>query len=93
MRLFAEGGEAVVEVADRGPGLDPADMERVFLPFHRSEPARTLDVGGLGLGLSVSRSVARAHGGDVRLRAGGPGLVAVLRLPLPAAAAPGRGGR
>lgn len=48
---------------------------------------------GWGLGLSVSRSVARAHGGDVRLRAGGPGLVAVLRLPLPAAAAPGRGGR
>ncbi|MHB8285848.1 MAG: ATP-binding protein, partial [Caulobacteraceae bacterium] len=82
VRLYVEGGEAVAEVADTGPGLPESEMERVFLPFYRSVSARTLDKGGIGLGLAVSRSIARAHGGDVRLRRGEDGLVAQLRLPL-----------
>lgn len=86
VRLTAPDGHAVVQVADDGPGLSPEDMERVFKPFYRSEAARTLDVGGVGLGLSISRSIARAHGGDVRLTPGigaQPGLTVELRLPLP----------
>jgi signal transduction histidine kinase len=82
--LSTRDGEAVVEIADSGPGLSPAELERVFQPFYRSEPARTLEVGGVGLGLSLSRSIARAHGGEVELRPGAPGLIATLRLPLPA---------
>jgi signal transduction histidine kinase len=85
VRLFEEKGEAVVEIADQGPGLTPAEMARVFEPFYRAEAARTLDGSGVGLGLAVARSIARAHGGDVTLSSPGKGLVARVSLPLPAA--------
>jgi len=54
----------------------------VFDPFVRLEGSRSRETGGAGLGLAIARSIARAHGGDVRLenRAGG-GLRAVLNLP------------
>jgi signal transduction histidine kinase len=86
VRMFTEGDEAVTEISDTGPGLPADELERVFLPFYRAAPSRTLDKGGIGLGLAVSRSIARAHGGDVRLRGGEQGLVAELRLPLAKAA-------
>ena len=82
--LRREGGEAVIEVADEGPGLAPAELERVFEPFYRTEGSRNRDTGGVGLGLAVARSIARAHGGDLVLRARERGLLAVTRLPLPA---------
>ena len=44
-------------------------MDRVFEPFYRREPSRSRETGGIGLGLAVVRSVARAHGGDADLRA------------------------
>ena len=80
--LSRAGDEAVVRIADDGPGLAPLDLERVFEPFYRAEPSRNRDSGGIGLGLSVARSVARAHGGDVTLQASGRGLTALVRLPL-----------
>ncbi len=80
--LFRDGEEAVVEVQDDGPGLSTGELERVFQAFYRAESARTLDGSGVGLGLAVARSLARAHGGDVSLRSGGKGLVAQVRLPL-----------
>ena len=63
------GGEVVV--ADRGPGIDPADQARVFDRFYRSDAARTLS--GSGLGLSIVRETAERHGGTafVRRREGG----------------------
>jgi len=83
VRVFTEGDDSITEVADSGPGLADEELERVFLPFYRAAQARTLNEGGIGLGLAVSRSIARAHGGDVRLfKNGGEGLVAQLRLPL-----------
>lgn len=82
VRLYVEGGEAVAEVADDGPGLSPDEIERVFLPFYRGDEARGMNKGGIGLGLAVSRSIARAHGGDVRLASNGQGLKAQLRLPI-----------
>jgi two-component system OmpR family sensor kinase len=83
VRVFTEGDDSITEVADSGPGLADDELERVFLPFYRAALARTLHKGGIGLGLAVSRSIARAHGGDVRLyKNGGEGLVAQLRLPL-----------
>ncbi len=85
--LHRDEAEAVVEVADSGPGLPASELERVFLPFYRAEAARSLDKGGIGLGLAVSRSIARAHGGDVRLANTGSGLVAQVRIPLAAEAA------
>ncbi|WP_374574349.1 ATP-binding protein [Phenylobacterium sp.] len=81
--LRIEGGDAVVEVADNGPGLPPHDLERVFEPFYRSEASRNRETGGIGLGLAVVRSIARAHGGDATMhnRPGG-GLICRVRLPL-----------
>jgi signal transduction histidine kinase len=85
-RLFARQGEAVVEIRDQGPGLPQRELERVFLPFYRPDTARNLDVGRVGLGLAVARSIARAHGGDLVLQSGPVGLTAVTRLPLARAA-------
>ncbi|WP_421934458.1 ATP-binding protein [Phenylobacterium sp.] len=82
VRVFQSDGHAVVEIADDGPGLAASELERVFQPFYRAEAARTLDRGGVGLGLAVARSIARAHGGDVVLVSSASGLVARVRLPL-----------
>jgi signal transduction histidine kinase len=82
LRMRAAGGEAVIEIEDRGPGVPTREIERVFEPFYRSDRARNLDRGGVGLGLAVARSAARAHGGDVALQTGAEGLVAVVTLPL-----------
>jgi signal transduction histidine kinase len=66
-RVRADGRLAVIEIDDVGPGIPPAELDRVFEPFFRSEPSRNRETGGIGLGLAVVRSVARAHGGDVTL--------------------------
>jgi len=82
-RVFTEGGEAVIDIEDDGPGIPAGELERVFEPFYRGEPSRSRETGGAGLGLAVVRSIARAHGGDVALitRPGG-GLTARVTLPL-----------
>uniref|UniRef100_B0T1F9 histidine kinase n=1 Tax=Caulobacter sp. (strain K31) TaxID=366602 RepID=B0T1F9_CAUSK len=66
-RVRAEGRLAVIEIDDNGPGIVASELDRVFEPFFRSEPSRNRETGGIGLGLAVVRSVARAHGGDVTL--------------------------
>jgi len=86
VRLFPEHNEIVAEITDHGPGLADSDLDRVFLPFYRSAEARNSGRQGVGLGLSVSRSTVRAHGGDIRLRRGQTGLVAEVRLPMAARA-------
>ena len=84
-RVTHEDDHAVVEIADEGPGVPAADLERVFQPFYRAEAARTLTENGVGLGLAVARSIARAHGGDVVLEPRTPkGLTARVTLPLAA---------
>lgn len=83
VRVDAADGAACVEVEDDGPGIPEEQRERVFEPFHRGERSRSRATGGTGLGLAVVRSIARAHGGDVRLgEAHDGGLRAELRLPL-----------
>lgn len=83
VRAFAEAGRATVLVEDRGPGLADDELETVFEPFRRGERSRSRETGGAGLGLTVARQAARAHGGDVTL-ANRPegGLSARLNLPL-----------
>lgn len=82
IRLWTEGDDAVIEIADEGPGLSEREIERVFEPFYRAEAARTLDGGGVGLGLAVARSIARAHGGELTLRSTPNGLIATAHIPL-----------
>jgi signal transduction histidine kinase len=74
--------ELLICVQDSGPGIDPAEVDKVFEPFYRIEGSRSRETGGTGLGLAIARQIARAHGGDVTLtnRSGG-GLEARLRLP------------
>ena len=59
--------DLVIEVTDSGPGIPADALERVFDPFYRLEESRSLETGGHGLGLSIARSILRAHGGDIRL--------------------------
>jgi signal transduction histidine kinase len=82
VRLVRRDKDVVVEITDEGPGLTEAEMQAVFKPFHRTDEARNLNSGGVGLGLAVARSLARAHGGDVVLEARGKGLTACLSLPI-----------
>jgi len=74
--------EAVVTIADRGPGIDPGQIEEMFRPFSRGEPSRNRHTGGMGLGLSITRAIAQRHGGDIELsnRQGG-GLLVTVTLP------------
>ena len=82
IRLRIDRGEAYVAVIDEGPGLPEEDLERAFEPFYRSASAEIGGKRGNGLGLAVCRSIARAHGGDVRLYRTSEGFKAELKLPL-----------
>jgi len=63
--LGEDGGAYVVNIFDDGPGIPENQWDRVFEPFYRVDPSRNRDTGGVGLGLAVTRSVIRAHGGDI----------------------------
>ncbi len=78
-----EGLAAVVVVRDDGPGIERADLERVFRPFARLEQSER--VPGTGLGLPISRDLARAMGGDIEV-ASVPGSGSSFVLGLPASA-------
>lgn len=85
--LERQGDKAVVEVRDRGRGIPPGELDRVFDGFYRASNAG--EVRGAGLGLSLVRHFARSHGGEIQAlpRAGG-GTVMRLTLPLATAAVP-----
>jgi two-component system OmpR family sensor kinase len=79
----------VVAVSDEGPGLAPADANRVFERFYRADASRTRAAGGTGLGLSIVASLVAAHGGRVELTtAQGKGTTFAVRLPRSGPAAP-----
>lgn len=66
-RLAREGPRACLRVANTGPGIPPVDRARVFERFYRADQSRSHRVEGVGLGLSLSREIFRAHGGDLAL--------------------------
>lgn len=74
-------GSAVLEVADDGPGLAPAEADRVFQRFYRSDGSRSRSSGGAGLGLAIVRSLVEAHGGLVELTTA-PGAGTCFRVVL-----------
>lgn len=85
IRIEAVRGRTTVEITvdDNGPGIPPEKYEDVFRPFFRLDESRNAATGGVGLGLSIARDVARSHGGDVTLAASPlGGLRVVVRIPL-----------
>jgi signal transduction histidine kinase len=81
VELTREGGDAVVRVRDRGPGVPPSERERIFEPFYRLAGASER-FGGVGLGLALVRSIAQRHHGSVHCEDHeGGGACFVLRIP------------
>lgn len=81
VQIRHSAGTIDIVVEDNGPGI-PDDMkEKVFAPFFRLEASRNRATGGVGLGLSIARAVARQHGGDIFLQPNNPGLKAIISLP------------
>ncbi len=82
VRLTADGGRAVLEVADDGPGIPPEHRDTVFDRFTRLDQARDRDHGGSGLGLAIARDIAVAHRGSLTV-VPGTETGACLRAALP----------
>jgi signal transduction histidine kinase len=74
-----DGVEIVIE--DDGPGIPDGAAEQVFAPFFRIENSRNPETGGVGLGLSIARTIVRHHGGDIALTNQAKGLRATISLP------------
>ena len=82
LSLHTDGPWLLCSVRDEGPGLSPDQVERLFSPFERLDAARR-GIGGTGLGLALSRQLARTLGGELRVQcAPGQGACFTLQLPL-----------
>jgi signal transduction histidine kinase len=84
LRAWHEDGTVEIEVSDRGPGIEPGDLRRIFDPFYRGHRARENQTRGLGLGLSLVKRIVQAHGGSIAA-ASNPGQGACFTVRLPAA--------
>jgi two-component system, OmpR family, sensor kinase len=82
VRVGTDGDDAVLEVADEGPGMSIQDAQRVFERFYRADSSRTRASGGTGLGLSIVDSLVHAHGGTVSVTTA-PGRGCQFRVSLP----------
>jgi two-component system OmpR family sensor kinase len=83
IEVSLQGEEALLRIADRGPGLDPEVEGRIFERFMRGDPSRSRGTGGVGLGLSIVQAIVAAHGGEVTAFPGAEGgSVFDVRLPV-----------
>jgi signal transduction histidine kinase len=80
--VLASGDRARIWVEDEGPGIDPAQRERIFAPFFRIDRDANSAIGGSGIGLSVVRELAVMHGGRAYAEAGERGARFVIELEL-----------
>jgi signal transduction histidine kinase len=85
LRAFRDGDSMAFEVVDEGVGIPSEDLPWLFTPFFRGERSRSRAAGGVGLGLTLSRRIAEAHGGAIRVVSEpGRGATFQLRVPVPA---------
>ncbi len=83
--VLDQGAHVVVRVRDDGPGIPEADLPAIFEPFFRVDRSRAKATGGYGLGLSICRRIAEAHGGSIRVENNpGRGVTFYLQLSKPA---------
>jgi signal transduction histidine kinase len=83
LSAVADNEDALVTVTDSGEGLDAGDLERIFERFYRADPSRSRDRGGSGIGLTISRAIAEAHGGTLSAESEGRGCGSSFLLRLP----------
>ena len=81
--LIKKDKNALIIIDDNGPGIKKEDYSSVFKAFYRIENSRNLSTGGLGLGLTIARDIARSHGGEIKLdKSHLGGLKAILSIPI-----------
>jgi signal transduction histidine kinase len=83
LTLDCQGGEAEVSVRDTGIGIPPHALEQVFEMFSQVRPDDARSEGGLGIGLSLVRTLTQLHGGSVSASSEGPGTGSVFTVRLP----------
>jgi signal transduction histidine kinase len=91
IRVAIDGGEAHVSIADQGIGISADELNNVFNLFYRSPDPRAGHVGGLGLGLYISREIVTRHGGRMWAESSGNGSTFHVVLPLADATKPEEG--
>lgn len=86
IRILADASDGWLRlrVVDQGAGVDPAFMPQVFEPFAQYEPVASHGKGGLGMGLTLAREIAKLHGGDLRAYSAGLGKGTEFVLEIPA---------
>ncbi|WOO40138.1 HAMP domain-containing sensor histidine kinase [Rubellicoccus peritrichatus] len=83
VRLHNGSDHVTIEVEDQGAGIQENDIPHIFDRFYRSDKARSYNTGGTGLGLAVSKAIANAHNGDLKVESkAGKGSVFTLTLPV-----------
>jgi signal transduction histidine kinase len=82
LRLAARNGDAVIEVADHGLGMEPEEQKRVFEKFYRAPSHGSRLIAGTGLGLTLVAHIAKAHGGRVQVESS-PGAGSTFSILIP----------
>jgi two-component system sensor histidine kinase KdpD len=84
VRVRRSGDRALVRIVDQGPGIPPAEQERIFEPFYRGQQGRAARWTGSGLGLAIAKGFVEANGGEISVESlPGQGTSFVVELPLP----------
>jgi signal transduction histidine kinase len=82
LRLHHAGGTLVIRIEDDGPGIDPADIERLMKPFERLESSRNRETGGTGLGLAMARIITGMHDAALSFdKVAGQPFAVTIRVP------------
>jgi PAS domain S-box-containing protein len=83
LRVYHEGDSARVEVVDTGTGIEAKDLEHIFDFFYRADKARSIESGGIGLGLSIAKMVTEAYGGKITVESTpGKGSTFTMAFPM-----------
>lgn len=83
IKAWISGDRLITEVSDNGQGIAPEDISKLFTPFQQLDMSLTRKVGGVGLGLSISKSIVEAHGGRIQALSEGLGKGTTIRFELP----------